>query len=497
MKSKEPALRIGQAAARLGVSPHHLRQVCKSGLAEAEQSPGGQWRIPLTSIERMEREGVPAIPTFIEDDELDVPAPNPGKHLLAEPSPEMIEAVEEAEIEEAAVRKEEAAVRKKENTVRKLRLEYEEQQARDRLAERAQQEQARIVAEQAAARELEEVARHQIWVEEWADRTLRRIPHDVPGHLRLALHNALLSRLADLPRTQPNPLTQRLVDAEIDKALAPWTHQRTVDAAIEAVCAQLPYQMRYSPQSAAWKARVMRAARNEIENLGRVPRSQMDAAGTAAAKPIVAEFEFAQLCEAVASALPAGLTRDEQIGARERVLEAFGEYPVGTSQRRLEETRNVVLVPFNQVLKKREHERICEDVLLYASFKLPWSLSSEESKSALNEMRVAVARLPIGTTQREMEQARDRVVERISKEKDTQKRIAGLIEDGVREVYPYVQKLVDGGRVELDPGETTYSVAEGFKTAVRNGLKEELEANDTSDEAKKLAQRIVRDELGM
>ena len=44
MKSKEPALRIGQAAAQLGITPHHLRELCKAGLMEAEQSPGGQWR---------------------------------------------------------------------------------------------------------------------------------------------------------------------------------------------------------------------------------------------------------------------------------------------------------------------------------------------------------------------------------------------------------------------------------------------------------------------
>src|SRR5262249_4183198 len=111
------------------------------------------------------------------------------------------------------------------------------------------------------------------------------------------------------------------------------------------------------------------------------------------------------------------------------------------------------------------------------------------------EMRATVTKLPIGTSQREMEQARDRVAERITKEKEAEKRRASLIEDGVREVYPYLQRLVDSGRVELEPGETTYSVAESFKNAVRNGLKEELQAGDMAEEAKKLAQRIVRDEL--
>src|ERR1019366_4924857 len=293
MKSKEAALRIGQAAAQLGITPHHLRELCKAGLMEAEKSAGGQWRLPLSVIQRYQNdEEIPAIPTFIEDDDQPhSPAtPNAGNRLLAEPSPEMIEAVEDAEIEEAAARQEEAAVRKKENTVRKLRLEFEEQQARDRLAARAQEEGARVAAEQAAAQEGEEIVRHMAWVDEWAERTLRRIPREVPGPLRLSLHKAVVARLADIPRTQSCTLTQRLVDAEIDRALAPWRHQRRIDAAVEAVCTQLPYELRYSPQSATWKSRVMQAARKEIENLGNVPRWQMEAAGNAAVKPIVAEF---------------------------------------------------------------------------------------------------------------------------------------------------------------------------------------------------------------
>ena len=65
MKSKEPALRIGQAAAQLGITPHHLRELCKAGLMEAEQSPGGQWRVPLSIVQRYQNEEIPAIPTFI------------------------------------------------------------------------------------------------------------------------------------------------------------------------------------------------------------------------------------------------------------------------------------------------------------------------------------------------------------------------------------------------------------------------------------------------
>src|ERR1019366_1297054 len=156
-------------------------------------------------------------------------------------------------------------------------------------------------------------------------------------------------------------------------------------AAVEAVCSQLPYELRYSPQSATWKSRIMQAARKEIENLGNVPRWQMDAAGNAAVKPIVGEFEHAQLCAKLATALPAGLTQAEQAEARERIAEALSRFPVGASAHRLEQIRDGELLPFHQLFQKREHARICESVLQWASYKLPYGLSSSVSKSALDE----------------------------------------------------------------------------------------------------------------
>jgi hypothetical protein len=453
----------------------------------------------LIAIDRLEDEGVPPIPTFIEDDNEphSLATPKAGNRLLAAPSPAMIEAVEDAEIEEAAVRQEEAAVRKKENTVRKLRLEFEEQQARDRLAMRAQEERARVAREQAAAREREDVVRHRTWVEEWTERALRRIPREAPGPLRLALHKAVMIRLADLPRSQSNTLTQRLIDAEIDRVLAPWTYQRKVDAAVEMVCSQLPYDLRCSPQSAMWKNRVMQAARNEIEHLGNVPRWQLVAAGTAAAKPIIAEFDHVHLCANLVRTLPAGLTSEEQAEARERIQEALSRFPVLTSARRLEQARDAELVPFHQILKKREHDRLCESVLQWASHKLPYRMSSSDSKNALETMRTAVTMLPIGTPACEMEAARDRVADRIKQEHERQRRIETLIEGGLREIYPYVQRLVDCGRVELERGETVYSVVEGFKEVIRQGLKEDLKGAESAEDVKRLAQESVREELDL
>ena len=50
--------RTGQAAAALGISSYAIRRLCAAGLVEAEFS-GKQWRIAVSEIERLKREGVP------------------------------------------------------------------------------------------------------------------------------------------------------------------------------------------------------------------------------------------------------------------------------------------------------------------------------------------------------------------------------------------------------------------------------------------------------
>src|SRR5437660_1069652 len=97
----EPALRIGQACAQLGISSHHLRQLCKMGLVEAELSPGRQWRVPLNEIQRLKTNGVPPCPTAIDE-----PPHDPGPPAitlaarndsrLSPPSADVIDAEEEA-----------------------------------------------------------------------------------------------------------------------------------------------------------------------------------------------------------------------------------------------------------------------------------------------------------------------------------------------------------------------------------------------------------------
>jgi hypothetical protein len=51
--------------------------------------------------------------------------------------------------------------------------------------------------------------------------------------------------------------------------------------------------------------------------------------------------------------------------------------------------------------------------------------------------------------------------------------------------------------VELERGETAYSVAESFREAVRRDLREDLDGTENAEDVKLLVQGIVRQELDM
>ena len=170
---------------------------------------------------------------------------------------------------------------------------------------------------------------------------------------------------------------------------------------------------------------------------------------------------------------------------------------MGTSERKLEQARQEALGPFCQVLAKREHERHCEDVLQRNWLHLPFGMSSSDKADAGVEIQSAIAKLPVGASRSEIEAARDRVVSRVKREQEEQERIDALVNGGLREIHPYVQTLVEKDRLQLEDGETTYSLAEDLKEAVRELLEDELDGRESQEALKKLVHELVREELGI
>ena len=351
MNSKEPALRIGQAAAQLGVSVHHLRQLCKCGLVEAEQSPGGQWRIPTSEIARLASEGVPAVPSFIEEPqpELAAPAPASRSNRLAPPSPAVIGAVEDAEIEEATVRR-------KESTVHKLRLELEEQDVQDQLEARERRQAALEATERQKAERAQAEQLRRKWLDEWIQYALRSLPYGAHRETELEVHAAVQDALASLQPNQPKYIIQRLVDAAVEKALHPWKRQQEIKRAIESGMNKLAWDVRFGSQFAPLKQRAWEAAVAAVTGIrAEASYGEMETAAIQAVQPMIQEYHHVEACRtALLRIYVSGATWQEQEEVKEAVRNALSALPIGATQKQLDNAKQATLAAFEAEVAKRQ-----------------------------------------------------------------------------------------------------------------------------------------------
>ena len=52
----------GHAARELGITQARVRELCRNGAIQAEMTDGGQFRIPREILDKLKRDGVPALP---------------------------------------------------------------------------------------------------------------------------------------------------------------------------------------------------------------------------------------------------------------------------------------------------------------------------------------------------------------------------------------------------------------------------------------------------
>jgi hypothetical protein len=354
MGNKEAALRIGQVAAQLRVTAYHLRQLCKCSLIEAEQSPGGHYRIPLSEVERLQSEGVPPAPTFIGEQQLEpaAPARAPHPNRLAPPSPAVIGALEDAEIEESAVRRKEA-------TLHKLRLELEQQEVEDQLQARDRRQDAVEAAERqkAAAAQAEQLRRK--WRDEWIETALRSLPDGARRETEVEVNGAVEDVLASLQPSQPWYVIQRLVNAAVQKALRPWSRRQEVKRALESAMNKLGWEVRSSSDFVPLKQRAWEAAVAAVGGI-RVEAgySEMETAATQAVQPMIQQYEHASACRRVLSSIRLyGVGSAEREQATQAVRKALAELPIGATQRHIEDAKQAALAPFETAIADHEEVR--------------------------------------------------------------------------------------------------------------------------------------------
>ena len=399
----------GQAAHELGVTQARVRALCESEAIDSIRTAGGQIRIPRGVVERLKRDGLPAVPR---------PLPEPDRTrtgsrarsnrgevaLLAPPSEAVIDSAER--------------VARLEDDVKCIHLEKELEEGRDFFREREEREAERQAEREEAEWQRESQAaaerQRQNWQAKWIEFALKAVPYDVPEPFRLDVHRAVVEILQSLNPTDLEANTRALVNAAVARALVPWHDQKRVEDAIKAACQgySLPWEMK---SDSRWKARTHAAAASAIARLrGGASASEMKAAAEGALVPLAREFESARLRSEIIERVWAELlggTHEEWEQGKETVRRALCDLPEGTTRRELERVRAAELAPIRAAIAARQDKQARAGLFDYLGLRLagwPDKLKGQTEEA----IREAVNRLPAGTPVAQLEAAREQVINR-------------------------------------------------------------------------------------
>jgi hypothetical protein len=512
---KQILYRVGQAGKELGVSSYRIRRLCETGLINAEFT-GKQWEIPAAEIERLKRDGVPAAPKIVDSEEAPSRAPNAkaATALLADPSPEMIAAVEQAEMsgQQLTVAKNKL----EQNKVRREQVEIEDYFAdRQKHLQEQEAEEIRRYEEQLEAdarrRDKEAAAENrEAFFSRWIEYALQRKPYNAPDDTELEIHSEVLATLTKVDTNERDFLVQRLVDAAVERGLKTWKAGEAKRDAIEDAISQLPWNMRYDN---GWKAKAANIAREALKDASGSTEEMAFLARTAL-QPLTREFGHAGKIEEAANSVRVnGANYDELREGQELVREAMSDLPSTASNRQIAEAKEKALAPLLARVAERiareeaerqreEFQRQRERVLSSISWHLPWETSDEDKRTAIAEIKEALNELPADASQRDMEKVRDDVVEEYQKaykekarraEKKTEqaRNKTNLVQYGLSQIRPYAERLLQ--QFDYDHGETAWSIDSRVRSEVQKTLEEELNGRETEGEVARIVHEVMRE----
>ncbi len=343
--------RSGQAAKLWGISSHLVRRLCEGGQVRAERSEGGQWKIPYSEVERIQKEGVPEIPSSIKWDhgeDQEEEDGRPGHRLLTPRSDWVVTSADEVVVAE--------------NHLERLQIDQESAQTRDwirecrRLEADAKSHDLQASLDKAAR---EQAERERIdWHDSWMAKALLQLPQEAPPETRLAVREAVDEVLAGLGPRHSWQVVDSLVRAAVEKALQPWNQARQTTWAIENACQTLPWGAKNPLSPTVWQTRAREVATTAIRKLP--PDSSYAeklCAGSAAVRQITSAFEDDELRKrTLQGAYLWDIRPDEHEDAKEAMRRQLESLPVGTPARTMEKAREQVLAPLRET--KRRKDRI-------------------------------------------------------------------------------------------------------------------------------------------
>jgi len=338
----------GQVARQLGATPAAVRLLCENRVIAAETSPGGHWRVPASEVERLKRDGLPPIPR---------PLPTPSAPAAENGTSNGVGYVEfvEEPSDEVVLAADQVAITK--STLERRKIEREIEENEDWFRERERREAEAKAAERQRAEAQQAEQRRQRWAQEWTQYAINSVPWDARQEVEMEVYTAVQEALSLLQPGQQS-VTQRLVDAAVHRALAPWTRKQEMEHALTAGVNRLAWDVRFRAEYAPLKQRAWDAA---VAAVGRVRDganySEMETAAVQAVQPIVHEYEHQQACQRIVSRLYLfDLPLAEQDAAKEAVRKALAALPVGADSKQLERAEEVGLAPYKAAVAARKEK---------------------------------------------------------------------------------------------------------------------------------------------
>lgn len=330
--------RSGQASKVWGISPHLVRRLCEAGLIAAERTSSGHWKIPQPEVERISREGLPEIPSSIEEHSLRDVEDTGGSSQNRQLAPSCELAVSpEGEFEGAG---NDTKITKVVSDSEALRT-WSSGQEVEVCAHSPQLSQVRTADPH---REQERIA----WHDSWMATALRSLPFEAPPEIRLVVRETVSDVLEKLGPEHSWWVIDPLVSAAVAKALRPWNQERETTRAVEMACSLLPWEARSSFSPTTWQSRAREASSDAIRKLpADSPLAQKICVANNAVKQITSDFEDAELRKRIVQgANLADITWGERDNAREAIRQKLEGLRGGTPATALEKAREDALAPF-------------------------------------------------------------------------------------------------------------------------------------------------------
>jgi len=229
---------------------------------EAENTPGGQWRIAATELERLKSGGVPTLPRPLPTEtgrQGNGRARYGHPELLAEASDETVAAGDE--------------VARLDKEIKALDLKLQWEQKSDSLMDhqrmRAELEAQRRAAEKRRRDEADAQQRRVDRENRWLQYAMNGIiAAGARGEVEAEMHEEVLAALDCVRPTEPDSVVRQVVDAAFHRVMKPWHHAKEKKRAIEDARDNLPSQMRgFSWAPTRWDTRARGVAADALNNM--------------------------------------------------------------------------------------------------------------------------------------------------------------------------------------------------------------------------------------